>query len=187
MCYYTGHAENVAVFGNRRSVGLLIPMPPPLHITGDPNVDWVIFIVGAVFVLYWLRALRLAREGARLLLRNLATAVLVFGLVMLILTAARLQIRLQPIQEQVVAGIAAMIVFAKLQGKKRSRYIRKATRRAVIARDLKGEKFDPEKHHIDHVWPFSKGGSNSADNLRIIEKKKNLQKGAKRPRMRDMW
>lgn len=162
-------------------------MPPPIHITGDPNADWIIFIVGAGFALYWLRALRLAREGARLFLRNLATAVLVFGVVMLILTAARLQISLQPTQEQVVAGITALIVFAKLQGKKRSRYIRKATRRAVIARDLKGEKFDSARHHIDHVWPHSKGGSNSADNLRVIEKKKNLQKGAKRPRMRDMW
>ena len=57
----------------------------------------------------------------------------------------------------------------------------------VIERDLKGEKFDPEKHHIDHVWPFSKGGSHTTDNLRVIEKKRNLRKGAKRPRMREMW
>ena len=53
-------------------------MPPPLHVTGDPNADWIIFTVGAVVSLYWLRALRLAREGARLFLRNLARAVLAF-------------------------------------------------------------------------------------------------------------
>lgn len=162
-------------------------MPPPFHVTGIPNADWIIFIVGAVVCLYWLRALRLARQGARLFLRNLARAVLAFGAVMLILTAIRLQTRLQPAQEQIIAGVVALVFFVRLQGRKRTRYIPKAMRRAVIARDLKGEKFDPEKHHIDHVWPFSRGGSHTTDNLRVIEKKRNLRKGAKRPRMRDMW
>lgn len=162
-------------------------MQPPFNITGVPKADWIIFIVAAVVCLYWLRALRLAREGARLFLRNVAQAVIVFCAVMMVLTAARLQTRLRPSQEQVIAGVVALICFGSWQGKKRSRYIPKAVRRAVIARDLKGEKFDPEKHHIDHVWPFSKGGSHTADNLRVVEKKKNLRKGAKRPRMRDMW
>ncbi len=80
-----------------------------------------------------------------------------------------------------------MMVFGRFQSRKRSRYLPKATRRAVIEKDLNGEKYDSKKHHIDHVWPFSKGGSNTRDNLRVIEKKINLQKGAKRPRMRDMW
>jgi 5-methylcytosine-specific restriction endonuclease McrA len=106
---------------------------------------------------------------------------------MMLLTAMRLKTNLQPSQEQVIAGFVALIVFGRSQGKKRSRSIPKATRRAVIARDLKGEKFDPQKHHVDHVWPFARGGSHTTDNLRVIEKKRNLQKGAKRPRMRDMW
>lgn len=162
-------------------------MTPPLHITGQPNADWIIFIVGAIVCLYWLRALRLARQGARLSLRNLAKAALVFFFLMMILATLRLRTHFQPPQEQVAAGIVAVIFFVRWQGQKRSRYIPKATRRAVIKRDLKGEKFDPQKHHVDHVWPFAKGGSHTADNLRVIDKKKNLQKGAKRPRMRDMW
>jgi hypothetical protein len=162
-------------------------MPPPLHVTGDPNADWIIFIVGAVVCLYWMRALRLARQGARLFLRNLASAILVFCVVMVILSAIRLQTRFQPSQEQIIAGFVALVFFGRLQGKKRTRYIPKATRRAVIERDLMGAQFDPEKHHIDHVWPFSRGGSHTTDNLRVIEKKRNLRKGAKRPRMRDMW
>ena len=162
-------------------------MQPPLHITGAPNVDWIVFVVGAVVCLYWLRALRLAREGARLFLRNLARAVLVFGASMIIFIAVRLQTHLQPSQEQVIAGFVALIFFVRWEGKKRSRYIPRAMRRAVIARDLKGENFDPQKHHVDHVWPFARGGSHTTDNLRVIGKKKNLQKGAKRPRMRDMW
>jgi hypothetical protein len=129
----------------------------------------------------------LAREGARLFLRNLAKAILVFCAVMLILIAIRLRTKLQPAQEQVIAGFVALLVFGRLQSRKRSRYIPKATRRAVIARDLKGEEYDPQKHHIDHVWPFSRGGSHTKDNLRVIDRKKNLRKGARRPRMRDMW
>jgi hypothetical protein len=162
-------------------------MQPPIQVTGDPNADWLIFIVGAVVCLYWLRALRLAREGARLFIRNLARAFLVFCVVMLILTAMRMRTHLLPYQEQIIAGFAALIFFSRGRSRKRSRHIPKSVRRAVIARDLKGEAFDPAKHHIDHVWPFSKGGSHTSDNLRVIEKKKNLKKGAKRPRMREMW
>ena len=162
-------------------------MQPPLHITGIPNADWIIFIVGAVVCLYWLRALRLARDGARIFIRNLLKAIILFCALMALLTAARLQTHLLPAQEQILGGFVALIAFGRWQGKRRSRYVSKSTRRAVIARDLKGEKFDPQKHHVDHVWPFARGGSHTTDNLRVIEKKKNLQKGAKRPRMRDMW
>jgi hypothetical protein len=162
-------------------------MQPPLHITGIPNVDWIIFIVGAAICVYWLRALRLAREGARLFLRNLLKAVIVFCVLMIILTALRPRTHYQPSQEHVIAGVGSLILFVRWKRQKRSRYIPKSTRRAVIARDLKGAKFDPEKHHIDHVWPFSRGGSHTTDNLRVIEKKENLRKGAKRPRMKEMW
>ena len=106
---------------------------------------------------------------------------------MVVFILVRLRTYLLPSQEPIIAGFVAMIFFGKWQAKKRSRVIPKATRRAVIERDLKGEKYDPQKHHIDHVWPFSKGGSHTTDNLRVVEKKTNLQKGAKRPRLRDMW
>lgn len=121
------------------------------------------------------------------MLRNFLTAVVVLYMSMIGLSAVRVNTALQPSGEQLVAVIAALAVFVKLQSHKRSRYIVRATRRAVIARDLKGEPYDASEHHIDHVWPFSKGGSNTSDNLRVIEKGKNLKKGAKRPRMREMW
>jgi hypothetical protein len=162
-------------------------MQPPFHVTGAPNADWIIFIVGAVVCLYWLRALRLAREGARLFLRNLTRAALVFFFLTLFLATMRLQTHLRSSQEQVISAAVALLFFVRFQSSKRSRYIPKSVRRAVIKRDLKGEAFDPTKHHIDHVWPFSRGGSHTKDNLRVIDKKKNLRKGAKRPRMREMW
>jgi 5-methylcytosine-specific restriction endonuclease McrA len=86
-----------------------------------------------------------------------------------------------------LAALVAILFITKFQSRKRPRYIPSATRRAVIARDLKDEKYASRKHNIDHVWPFSKGGSNTVDNLRVIEKRKNLRKGAERPRMPEMW
>lgn len=90
-------------------------------------------------------------------------------------------------QAEFIAGFVALILFGRWQSRKRSRYIPKSKRRAVIERDLKGEQYDPQKHHIDHVWPFARGGSHTTDNLRVIVKKRNLQKGAKRPNLWDMW
>ena len=161
-------------------------MQPPIHVTGASHVDWAIFIFGAVVSLYWLRALRLAREGARRFLRNLLKAIILFAAVMVVLTLPQ-QTFVQPHERMFLALFIAFVFFVRWQNQKRSRYISKATRRAVIERDLKGEEFDSEKYHVDHVWPFSRGGSHTVDNLRVIERKKNLQKGAKRPRMRDMW
>jgi hypothetical protein len=40
-------------------------LAPPIHITGNPNLDWIVAAVGFLVALYWLRALRLARQGAR--------------------------------------------------------------------------------------------------------------------------
>ncbi|HYA17991.1 MAG TPA: HNH endonuclease [Bryobacteraceae bacterium] len=159
-------------------------MQPPIHISSDPSVNWIIFVVGCVAALYWLRALRLAREGARLFLRNVAKAILVFVACALLIPAI---LHVDPKQSQFWSLFIAFVAWVRWQSQKRSRYISAKTKRAVIARDLKGEKYDSSKHHIDHVWPHSRGGSNTSDNLRVIEKTKNLKKGAKRPGIREMW
>jgi hypothetical protein len=115
-------------------------------------------------------------------------AIMVFCTLLVMLPAFEVKTHMTRPQEKVLAGFVAVFWFGILRRrKKRSRHISKATRRAVIERDLKGEAFDPQKHHVDHVWPFSRGGSHTTDNLRVIEKKTNLRKGAKRPQMREMW
>ncbi len=162
-------------------------MQPPFQVTGNPTADWVVLIVGFVVCLYWLRALRLARQGARHFIRHVLKGVIFFCGAMVVFSALRPHTPLLPSQELVIAGFLAMLYFGRLRGEKRPRSIPKSVRKAVIERDLKGEQFDLERHHVDHVWPFSKGGSHTSDNLRVIEKKRNLKKGAKRPRMRDMW
>jgi hypothetical protein len=159
-------------------------MQPPIRLTGEFNIDIIIFAAGLLIAFYWFRALRLAREGARLFFLNLTKSVIMFCFSAVGLTSV---VRLPPEQAQVFSFFIAFAFLVRWQGQKRSRYISQKTKRAVIARDLKGEKFDSTKHHIDHVWPFARGGSHTEDNLRVIDKKRNLQKGAKRPRFRDMW
>lgn len=68
----------------------------------------------------------------------------------------------------------------------RNRRIPTHVKRAVIARDLKGERFDPKLHHIHHIVPFSKGGDNSIKNLKVIPKTENLRRGSRMPNLRDL-
>src|SRR5580704_14762301 len=114
-------------------------MQPPFHVTGNPNADWIIFFGGALFCMYWLRALRLAREGARLFLRNLLHAAIVFCLSLFVLSAIRARTDLMPSQEQGISVLLALLFLGQQAGRRRSRYIPKSVARAVIARDLKGE------------------------------------------------
>ena len=159
-------------------------MQPPIQISSDPNVNWIVFGAALIVALYWLRALRLAREGAQLFLRNVAKGVFVFLACALLISAV---FHIDPKQSQFWSFLVAFFAWVRWQSQKRSRHISAKTKKAVIARDLKGERYDSSKHHIDHVWPHSRGGSNTEDNLRVIEKTKNLKKGGKRPGLREMW
>jgi hypothetical protein len=44
-----------------------------------------------------------------------------------------------------------------------------------------GKKFNPRKHELDHEIAFSKGGSHTAENPRVLEKKRNRSNGAESP------
>ncbi len=85
-----------------------------------------------------------------------------------------------------VIGAFAGVLYLTF-GPKRSRRIPARVRRAAIARDLRGAKFDPSRHHIDHIQPFSRGGSHTEDNLRVVDKRKNLRKGARKPKPWDWF
>jgi hypothetical protein len=158
-------------------------MSPPIHITGIPALDWAILAVAAVVVLYCLKAMRLARDAVRQAIRLFIVGFLV-GLAFYVFRGkAGGDV---PLHDGVAFGIFALILVPK---RKRSRYIPASIKREIIARDLKGREheYDPQRHHIDHKWPHSRGGGNTRDNLRILEKEKNLRKGAKRPGVRDMF
>lgn len=70
---------------------------------------------------------------------------------------------------------------------KPSRRIPKHIRDAVIARDLRGKRFNGRKHHIDHIVPYSRDGECSVDNLRVVDKTTNLKKGNRLPTIGELW
>jgi len=82
-----------------------------------------------------------------------------------------------------ICAACCSIAFAR----PRSRHIPNGVKRKVIERHLQGDAdYNPKEHHIDHIWPHSRGGSNSADNLRVIPRVENLRKGAKIPRLKEL-
>ena len=156
-----------------------------------PWLFWAGYGFFLLFAVYWVRALRLAREGLwhfglKILYAATAVYLVVLGFWTIVHTPTD-----SPASPVALAigflFLAAGIIYLRKEPRRRKRRIPQRVRTAVIARDLGGTPFDPSKHHIDHIWPFSKGGSHTADNLRVIAKRQNLEKGAKRPRLLEMW
>jgi hypothetical protein len=155
---------------------------PPIQITGSSYLDWALLVCAFLTVAYYLKAIRLARSTIRYGLK-LFLAGFLCGLAYYLLRG-----KLggdAPQADGVVFGVLALVLVPR---RKRSRYIPVAVRRKVIARDLKGgQEYDPQKHHFDHKWAFSRGGGHTSDNLRVIEKDRNLRKGAKKPGIVEMF
>ena len=88
--------------------------------------------------------------------------------------------QLQP-AAAVVSGIVGVLMYFRRPSRKRR--TRTEVRRRVIAKWVAstGKKFNPRTHEIDHIVPFAKGGGETEDNLRVIERKRNRSKGAKSP------
>jgi hypothetical protein len=162
----------------------------------SPDHPWLLIAkigglaVAGVVCTYWLCALRRAREGAKRFVWNsycsLASLYLI-GVTFLLFVQTGRHAYAAPLV-WIVCGIfiGGGILALRRRAPPRKRTIPKKVRDAVITRDLGRTPFDPSKHHIDHIWPFARGGSHTPDNLRVIAKKQNLKKGAKRPRLREI-
>jgi hypothetical protein len=77
--------------------------------------------------------------------------------------------------------IAALIVHLRYPARKR--YVPTSIRRQTVRKYERksGQKFNRRKQELDHVVPFSRGGSHTTDNLRVIEKRANRAKGDASP------
>lgn len=85
-------------------------------------------------------------------------------------------------QKALLIAILVYVVILVRWRPRHSRYVSRVDRRKVIARfERSGERYDPKKHEIDHVVPHSRGGMSTADNLRVISRKRNRTKSAKSP------
>ena len=75
---------------------------------------------------------------------------------------------------EIVAGIL-------WRPRRRSRHLPARHSRVAIERFQRstGKKYNPRKHEIDHVIPYSRWGSNTADNLRVVDRDRNREKSAR--------
>ena len=137
--------------------------------------------IPAAAVLGVLYALLLGLRRRREAIRYRAGRLLVLGAAYFGVLAYLLDKRWNPPEAILVAVVAALIVDLLIP--KRSRHISSAARRQAIARfeHQSGRKFNPRIHEIDHIIPFSKGGSSSPDNLHVVTRHENRSKGAKAP------
>ncbi|HKW87846.1 MAG TPA: HNH endonuclease signature motif containing protein [Candidatus Acidoferrales bacterium] len=135
----------------------------------------LLIIIGLIAAIPVLLGIRRRREGIRYRLRKvLIVEGIYLGLAYIMLRNG------QPPLESILAGlVAAFIVNSFI--KPRSRYIPASVKRKAKAEfELKtGTKFNPRKHEYDHDVPFSRGGSHTMDNIRVVERKKNRSKGSK--------
>jgi hypothetical protein len=136
---------------------------------------YLALFVAAYFILLGLHK---RREGIRHSLRRF----IIVGVSYLGVVAYFVQSGRWPPAASVAAGvIAALAVDSFIP--RRTRYISKAERRETIQRFEKqtGERYDPRKHDIGHIVAFSRGGSSTADNLKVESRRENRSKGAKSP------
>jgi hypothetical protein len=134
-------------------------------------------VVIAAVVLAILAGLYARLESITHRLRGLAGGAVVGGIAYFIATQAQ-----APHDAAVVVGVVFGLVFLAT-GRRRSRYIRASVRRRKISEweSRTGRKYNPQRHELDHVVPFSLGGSSSEDNIRVTGKKRNRSKGARSP------
>jgi hypothetical protein len=146
---------------------------------------WPLWLICGAFVIYRLIyigfVVRAKKERTVFKLKRMAVSVLSYAGSVAVLKDTLPVLEVAIISGLVGAGAAFLIV----RQPDRSRYIPAEVKRAVIARDLKGAKFDSAIHHLDHIVAYSNGGDHSLHNLRVLKKERNLAKGAKAPRVRD--
>jgi hypothetical protein len=84
--------------------------------------------------------------------------------------------------EGILAGLVAGLIADRFIAK-RSRHVRNSERRKAIRRfeSSTGTKYDRRRHDLHHDVAFSSGGSNTADNLRVLPRGENRRRGARAP------
>ncbi|MEK6815850.1 MAG: HNH endonuclease signature motif containing protein [Nitrospirota bacterium] len=126
------------------------------------------------------------REAIRHRFRQFFAHIL-FPLGMYMATAAYLVQAGRPQAEAILVAVLVLVFFMvladKLVPRQRSRHVRRVERRKAIATFERetGQKYSPRRHDIDHVVPFSRGGNNTAENLRVLPRSQNRSKGARSP------
>lgn len=137
----------------------------------------LVVALAAPTLIYWIRIARGAREGLRWKLQCIARALIGYTVAVWLMLVTGQQV---PIV--LIVGVMAAVL-AGNSVPRRSRGVPARIRRSVIAawEAETGKTFDSREYEIDHVVPFSRGGSHTEDNLRIISRRSNRRKGRRLP------
>lgn len=142
----------------------------------NSDQQWAVAILALIAVVFGLSVWR-RRQNLRHNLTQLAVSIVAAVVVYSIFQTVP---EWQP-AAAIAAGIVGFLLYARRPSRKRG--TKAQVRRRVIAKWVAstGKKYDSRTHEIDHIVPFAKGGGETEDNLRVIEKKANRSKGAKSP------
>jgi len=122
------------------------------------------------------------REHLATRLKRVVLSLVVYGVAIAVCQSREFP----PVQTVAISVIAAVLLPSwTIESPKRSRRVPAHIKSAVLQRDLRSEPYDPKRHHLDHIVPYSMGGDTSIENLRVLPKEANLKKRAKMPRVKD--
>jgi 5-methylcytosine-specific restriction endonuclease McrA len=86
--------------------------------------------------------------------------------------------------------LIVIVIIVLLGSRKRSRRIPTHAKRMALGRFFEEHYRHPDNrkkpltlkdYEFDHIIPFSRGGTNDPDNIRVIPQKENRRKGARMP------
>lgn len=139
----------------------------------NPNQAIVLYIVVGLVAFSFLYR---RREALAHSVRGIVVAILCGAAAFLLLWKGCLS--------PVAAYFAALVVvfFVRRTQPRRSRHVSAYAKRQAIAKWEKetGETFNRRIHELDHVLPHSRGGGNAEDNIKVLTRKQNRSKGARR-------
>jgi hypothetical protein len=149
-----------------------------LGLQSVPPSAVLVFVLAAPILFVLLLSLYRRREGIKHRLHRTIVGELAY-----VGVAAYLATQHVPPIAAIAIGILAGFAVQELFVAPRSRHIRASEKRKAIARHERktGRKYDPKADEFDHEIAFARGGSGTADNLRIRTRAENRRKGKKSP------
>jgi hypothetical protein len=140
--------------------------------------QFVLVLLIAPFLALLFLSLYRRREGIRHRLRRL-----ILGEAVYLIAAVYLSKQHVAAPVAIGFGILAGVAVERLLLKPRGRHIPASEKRRAIARYERktGRRYNRKEDEFDHEIAFSRGGSSTADNLRIRPRAENRRKGRKSP------
>src|ERR1022692_2261494 len=126
-----------------------------MNTSGNGHPIIVLLLFGVPFLFYQLQVARRKKHQIRFKLNRIGVYLVCAFIGTIVLTSHGYTVIESGLFSIAVGMVAAFVL---VRPASRTRRIPTKVRRYVIARDLKGERFNPKLHDIDHIVPYSRGG-----------------------------